>query len=424
MRKKVNDNKTKESDLDYAILLQSLIQRGNIDLTAMQQQVIMRDIIIKNHPYKIWQGKGGKWYTYLPHEDKGRVLKVRTTEQAIRELVYEYWANNQSIVTIKDAFDEWNNTRYYKGKISPSTHTRNRQMFERFFKEFGQRDITKVTPIMWQDFLEEQIHIHNLKAKAFSGLKSIVRGMLKRAKKNGYICFNVTEMLEDMDITEREFAPNFIDEDKEVFNEDEYPLVVEYLIKNPDIINLGILLMFETGIRVGELVTLKYEDFNDTHNAFTIRRTETRYINPLNTEKDEYITEVKFFPKTEAGLRTVLIPDSFGWIYAELRKLNLAGEWVFMANDSRIVADKVRKRLYKVCDKVGIPRKSPHKVRKTYASILLENKVDNKMVIGLMGHTNITTTEIHYHRNRKGMERKLAVLNSIPDLNLMKVSND
>lgn len=69
----------------------------------------------------------------------------------------------------------------------------------------------------------------------------------------------------------------------------------------------------------------------------------------------------------------------------------------------------MRRRTERVCDKLGIVRKSPHKVRKTYRSILL----DNKLIRDLMGHTDILCTEGHYHRNRKTIESKSELLNDI-----------
>ena len=54
------------------------------------------------------------------------------------------------------------------------------------------------------------------------------------------------------------------------------PIIMDYLINNIDMMNLGILLMFLTGIRIGELVTLKHSDFSG--NVFNVRRTETRYV--------------------------------------------------------------------------------------------------------------------------------------------------
>lgn len=34
-----------------------------------------KEKILQQHPYKIWEGKDGKWYTYLSDENKGRVKK-------------------------------------------------------------------------------------------------------------------------------------------------------------------------------------------------------------------------------------------------------------------------------------------------------------------------------------------------------------
>ena len=51
--------------------------------------------------------------------------------------------------------------------------------------------------------------------------------------------------------------------------------MINYLEENLDSYNLAILLMFVTGMRVGEVVTLKRCDLEE--NIVKIRRTETRY---------------------------------------------------------------------------------------------------------------------------------------------------
>lgn len=195
-----------------------------------------------------------------------------------------------------------------------------------------------------------------------------------------------------------------------MFSEDELPKVLSYLTENPDLKNLGILLMFLTGIRVGELVTLKHSDFDG--NTFKIRRTETKYVD----ENGKYVYGVKDFPKSEAGVRTVIIPKSYSWVTNKLRLVNPFGEFIFVeAGDRRLTTNCMRRRMERVCDKLGIVRKSPHKARKTYGSILLDNGIDNKLITDLMGHTDILCTEGHYHRNRKTLERKSEILSDIPE---------
>ena len=65
--------------------------------------------------------------------------------------------------------------------------------------------------------------------------------------------------------------------DKEVFDEEEIVLVTEYLKANPDIWNLGLLLQFQTGMRIGEIAALKWEDVNEKERCIHVHRTEKKY---------------------------------------------------------------------------------------------------------------------------------------------------
>lgn len=65
-----------------------------------------------------------------------------------------------------------------------------------------------------------------------------------------------------------------------------------------------------------------------------------------------------------------------------------------------------------------ITQKSPHKVRKTYASILLDNQIPDKNIIELMGHTDITCTKEFYSRDRRSNEKKAELLDAIPEFRI------
>ena len=104
-----------------------------LDLHDVQDsmEAMKRDELLKKHQYKIWQGKDGKWYTYLPDDKKGRILKKRTTQKAIENDVVEYWKIQTENPTIKEVFGEWNDRRLELNKISKATHLRNKQVFKR-----------------------------------------------------------------------------------------------------------------------------------------------------------------------------------------------------------------------------------------------------------------------------------------------------
>ena len=151
--------------------------------------------------------------------------------------------------------------------------------------------------------------------------------MLKRAKKRKLIDWSPEEMIQDLDTSGSSFRKVIKEPDEVVFDEDELPIYVEYLEENLDLKNLGILLMFFTGVRVGELVTLKFSDIED--NTIKIRRTETRE----RVKKGQYRYRVKESPKSEAGIRTVILPDAYSWIIPSLKACSPSQEYVFTADD-------------------------------------------------------------------------------------------
>lgn len=392
-------------------LLQYALEHGMIDMSYVQEQMEMnkRKEFLEKHPYKIWEGKDGKWYTYLPDKEKGRALKKRNSLKDIEDVVVEYRKEQLENPTIREVFFEWNDRRLELKKISEATHLRNIQIFNRHYSEFGDRRIKNITSDEIEDFLEEQIPKFNLTSKSFSNLKSISKGFLKRAKKRKLVGFNVSELFQELDTSDSDFEKTTKEDFEEVFDEEEMPVIMSYLSEHPDVQNIAILIMFVSGARIGEVVSLKHEDFAGL--SFKIRRTETRY------KKDgKYVCEVKEFPKSQAGVRTAVIPYEYEWLVKKIQLLNPFSEYIFVnKNGERLHTHSIRMRLRRVCDKLGIYRKSPHKIRKTYGTILLDNKIDNQLIIGQMGHTNILCTENHYHRNRRSIERKTQIISSIPD---------
>lgn len=384
-----------------------------IDLPNISAQIEMneRKKYLEMHNHKKWISYDGKWCTYLPDETKTnkRVLCKRSTEEKLNDEIVKYWRQFDENPTIREVFDEWRDRKLARNQIKRSSHTLYGTTFNRFYSKFGLRRIKNVSEQDWEDFLCNCIVEYKLSAKSFSDLKSITKGFLKRAKKRKLITMDVEHFFLELDVSDNDFKVNVINEEDEVFFDDEVEKIMGYIREHPDLRNLGIALMFVTGIRVGELVALRTEDFQDT--AFQVKRTQSKY---RNESGKGFIYEISDFPKTPAGYRTVIVPTEQKWICDKL--LESATDYIFCENGKVITTDNVRKRLYTVCKKVGIPERSPHKIRKTYGSILLDNGLDRKIIEGQMGHTNISCTEKYYHRNRKKLQQKQEIFDKIPEL--------
>lgn len=373
-----------------------------------------RKELLSNHPYKIWEGTNGKWYTYLPDEDKGRILKKRSSKKDIEDIVVVYWDEAINSPTIKDIFYEWNDYRLELNKISKSSHTRLEQVFKRHYSTFGKKHIRDVTENEFIEFLERQIPEYSLSAKAFGSLKTITKGILKRAKRKKLISYTPEDVLFQLEISNNEFQKNIKEDYEEVFDEEETLTAIKYLKDNLDIRNSAVLLMFITGARIGEIVALKSEDVNVEKNTIKIRRIETRY-----KENNKTFYTVKMFSKTQAGNREIVVPSNYQLLLRNLKVYSENKEWIFMEKDKRLTTLLIRKRVYKMCKDTNIYKKSPHKIRATYDTILLDAHLDKRFIKDQMGHSDITTSEKYYHRNRKSIEKKSEIINSIPEFALV-----
>ena len=120
-------------------------------------------------------------------------------------------------------------------------------------------------------------------------------------------------------------------------------------------------------------------------------------------------------PKTDAGFRTIVIPESYKWVVDKLKTCNPFGEWIFVKRDkkTRITTNTIRSRVRGLCEELKIPVRSSHKIRKTYGTILLDNNIDSKLVQSQMGHADINVTEDFYHRDRRKIQKKQEILNKI-----------
>ena len=192
---------------------------------------------------------------------------------------------------------------------------------------------------------------------------------------------------------------------------DEKYIIDNYLGTGAYIINLGLLFMFKTGVRVGELATLKIKDVNNY--TVAIKSTETRF---KDTQGNVHY-EVKDFPKSEAGLRFAILPERYKWILDDILEKNPDGEYLFEKNGKRIKTYSFRRRLRYICDsKIHMKAKSPHKIRKTYGSILLDGKVRESTILDTMGHTDIECTKGHYYFDRTNIEDKRKELDLVSEL--------
>lgn len=152
-----------------------------------------------------------------------------------------------------------------------------------------------------------------------------------------------------------------------------------------DMITLG----FRTGMRIGEVLALKWEDINLDCGFLTVRRTLSGYINgkpELSECKTKY-----------SNRRIELDKATIDMLQRRLKENVKNHEYVFTKKDGRIYS-RQGMRLRNMCKQVGIDPRSFHALRHTHASILLANGIHPKIVQERLGHAKISTTlDIYSH---------------------------
>ena len=388
---------------DYDVL-RSAEALGIIDLQSIQLQIDMyeKKKYLEMHTNSVWQGKNGYWYTTLPAtEEHGRKMVRRLNKEDLEEVIVDHYRGKIKNPTIRTIFEEWITEKKQWEEINQTTVDRYKGDFERFFGDtsFPNLKIDIVTEDYLESLIKNNIVQKQLTSKGYSNMKTILIGIMKYAKRKKYTYFSVSAFFGDLQISKKAFRRP--EKKKQVFTEEEAEMVIEWLKEHPSVANYGILLVFQTGLREGELAALKYEDVDGC--ILNVRRQEVRY----KDENGVMINEVVPYAKTEAGERGVILTDNALETIKKIRRLNPFGEYMMMQDGKKIHKISFNDYLYKACDALGIERRSMHKIRKTYGTMLIDSGADDSTVMEQMGHSDIATTRKFYYFSNKSQAEKI-----------------
>ncbi len=180
---------------------------------------------------------------------------------------------------------------------------------------------------------------------------------------------------------------------------------------------MGTMYIFDlcTGMRLGELLGLKWDDIDFPNNELHIQRTIYKSKDPDNTDScwQLYFGD----PKTEASARTIPLNETAIKVLADVfeqqnQNKDKAGtayednDLVFCTQLGRpLDPNNMRRTFYSICDKIGVKGLHPHCLRHTFATRGAENNVDVRVMQRLLGHSNIQETADTYTHVLNGLKR-------------------
>ena len=211
-----------------------------------------------------------------------------------------------------------------------------------------------------------------------------LRGFFKWLSANEYINNNPASMLEQPKLPKRLPKVMSLQEIKEIFHSD---------LNNQE--NLVVELLYDCGLRVSELVNLKIGDID----------LKSKYIQCVGKGSKERL--IPFGKKAKESINKYLKERE-----NVVTKYNLQTKRLFITNSGRLIN---RQDIYNFIRKLGEKihkHISPHTLRHTFATHLLENGADLRVVQELLGHSDVSTTQLYTHITKKRLKEVYFAINN------------
>ena len=294
---------------------------------------------------------------------------------------------------------------YGSKELAPSTYKRYCRMLEtRLLPYFGHFYVNKIKPtdiMQFYDLLSKDTQLvrkkdndGNKTLKPLSGKTILEHHRLLRAMLHKAVYWQVIVS----NPAERVQPPKAKKPKRKYYDDDQCKILLENLeqLDEEQIkYKTAIILTVFTGVRLGELMGLEWNDIDFRNGIVSINRSS------------QYLADTGVFtkvPKTESSIREVAIPDFVISLLEEYKlwyeeQKSLYGELWIDSNRLFVQADgkpmhpsTISKWFVKFIGQIGLPVINFHGLRHTNATLLIAQNIDVAVVAARLGHAQITTT--------------------------------
>ncbi len=405
------------------IILNELLNSGIISEGDIRnlEDMKRKNAVLLVHDQRIWQGKNDRrWFTYI-HVEDGRKRVAKKTEKELIDYLYDFYEveeNTYRVGTLKELYEEW---IQYKLRTSnrASSVRRMDTDYKRFYLNEPLAEKILNTPLLMltvadiKEWAYGIIKKYDLTRKGFNNARAIISQVYK--------------YLMEKDITDRNTAlkakfPSsiFRKERKkpagtQIFYPEELMRINEICYKQAlekkDPSYLAIPLIFMTGMRIGECLALSETDCDRTAHTLSISKM-VAIQDERNADGTWAPRSYKIIDSLKGGAdeRTIIVTDKVFQLLDTAKKINQSRRVLSLYYFPGVLETNVQHKLYRICEKLGITARSPHKGRKTYISTLLNNGIDPDFVREQVGHKDLQTTYNAYTYSTTTQEKQLEQL--------------
>ncbi len=270
----------------------------------------------------------------------------------------------------------------HKGKLRLSVYLNYRKHVKHIVAGLGDIWLQKLTPQQVQSFLTKKLD-EGLSPKYVREMLGVLRLALKNAVQWGYISRNVCELVTRPRVPKHDIAPLTL-EQAQRFRQHLQGHRFEVLIT----------MAVVTGMRRGELLSLRWSDIDFQRNVLQVLHTVDRFTGYGYVEGE---------PKSAAGVRSIRLPGFLVDMLKQHQLQQMARKRQAKAWEERdLVFPNLRggylhpnhlgEAFRALLEQAGLPPIRFHDLRHSAATILLSMGVNIKVIQEMLGHSDISIT--------------------------------
>lgn len=304
------------------------------------------------------------------------------------------------VLTVGEWMERWLE-KYAKPVIKLSTYCSYEQYVRGHIKPLiGGKYLNTLTAEDLQDFFNDRAKNGNLKGKGglspktLTNLRNMLHLAFSQAVKNKLLAENLVENV---------VLPKTRSQEMRVLSREEQNRLILAARRAPEPAAFGIIFDLFTGLRIGELCGLRWENVDMANRSFKVCETRNRLPNfdpSISTSTSVHTVKST---KTDNSRRTVYIMDGlfkdFQYYYTiQMELCNQypgynPGGYVFCQENGQPYEPRTYQDLFKRCVRqAGIPAANFHSLRHTFATRALEQGMDVVTLSRLLGHANPSIT--------------------------------
>lgn len=302
---------------------------------------------------------------------------------------------------LKELLELWLE-RYMKHTIKIRTYNRYKSICDlHLIKDLGEYELEELKPNVLQDFLLQKID-GNYSTNTIKGIVSVLKQALRLA---------ITLEFVDKEYCSNLKMPSSEEKEISVFTKKEQQVIESFCLNHKKKNYIGIVICLYTGIRLGELLALTWEDIDFNSNLLTINKTS--YSAKLDGKTQIIVDK----PKTKKSIRVIPLPNQLVKLLKIIKKESNS-KYVITTRNSGMVGNRSYQRTFKfILKKVNVPYRNFHSLRHTFATNAIELGMDVKTLAEILGHTNAMITLNRYSHSL--LNYKIEMMNKLgKNLNL------